>query len=187
MHLARQGLMDSTSAVPDSPARSNTTPLPTSIDPPRGSSFQLQPGQSFDVQELHMYLQSSSLDHSSHATPLPPTKKTHDLGPINRDDIYLSKLPTCSLNLVCYRAGQHSCVKTDVEVTTDTKWLNASEEARKHKKRDSLVSDDEQFFRALKDKYEHDMGSIFRRWLCFTTIRRFRLLSVCIASIMMQL
>jgi hypothetical protein len=156
---------------------------PTS-QPPLGLQF-LASRQSSAPVSLH----SPTWDGRGAAPPDEPTQTTNDaigatagatasLPSTSPAQEHLSK-PTCSLNLMCYRPGYQGCVLKQITVIGRSRYT--SEEAYREallKHKDSLISSDEDFFRALRTTYMQHMCSHWRRHFSMKTLHQIRLLSV---------
>jgi hypothetical protein len=82
--------------------------------------------------------------------------------------------PTCSLNLVCYRAGRQGCVLEQIRVARPgfIPGTNNSHDGV------TFIYHDAHVFRAVREAYTKKMCSVRRRYLSLKTLRQIRLLSV---------
>jgi hypothetical protein len=91
---------------------------------------------------------------------------------------YVSKHPTCALNLVCYRTGTKGCELHQIQTILESRFQDKKSFQLVLKERPSLIATDAQFFRALRDVYLQQMCGFWRKALFLKTLRGIRLLSV---------
>ena len=91
-------------------------------------------------------------------------------------------VPTCSLNLVCYRSGGSGCKSHVIRVTKESRYENKSDYTAALAANPSLITSDKDFFIALRASYETIMCGFWRRTFFLKTLRGFRLLSVSLLS-----
>jgi hypothetical protein len=87
--------------------------------------------------------------------------------------------PTCSLNLVSYRDG---CAVHQITVVSQERFGGQTPGyGTTISQNPGLIKTDEELFLALRRVYFHDMCGFWRRWFSLKTLRRLRLLSVCLS------
>lgn len=97
----------------------------------------------------------------------------HVLPPIHDETIVITESaekPTCSLNLTCYRSGRHGCLRRQIQVARTPAAPNPNGHV--------LVTEDQEFFRAVSREYEQHLCGFWRRCTTLKTLKRIRLLSV---------
>lgn len=85
--------------------------------------------------------------------------------------------PTCSLNLLCYRAGRDGCLQRQIQVV-DVNLGSTIDAEKLQQQNPKLISNDEDFFLALHREYEQHLCGFWRRYFSLKTLRQIRLLSV---------
>lgn len=104
---------------------------------------------------------------------------------IDQEGDELSKKPTCSLNLVCYRCGGSGCVSRQILVVskqrlakeTDSQSATYQAAVRKFSKDVDLISTDRKLFDTLRNTYRNRMCGFWKRYFSLKTLQRLRLLS----------
>ncbi|KAK8034579.1 hypothetical protein PG993_009574 [Apiospora rasikravindrae] len=88
--------------------------------------------------------------------------------PLASPEIYDTSKPTCSLDLVCYRAGSGGCNPQQIQCTLRSRTIEANP---------SLISTDDQLFSQMKRIFEKEIRGFIRRRLSLKTLKSFRVLA----------
>lgn len=157
------------------------------FDPPRSLQYMLQDTQISNLVStsaddsalgrLRTFFASAEVTGDAFSTVQPPTQNV--LLASSNDDPETK--PTCSLSLICYRSGAQGCITRQIRVALRRKY-DGEQVSAGALEEDGLIWNDEQFFADLQKQYEHEMCSFWRRKLSLKTLRKFRLLSVCVPS-----
>jgi len=86
--------------------------------------------------------------------------------------------PTCSLMLVCYRAGPRACQSKQIEVISRSRVATVYNYKLQVEMEPRLLRTDRQFFYALRRVYLKEMCSVWRRLFFLKSLRSIQLLSV---------
>jgi hypothetical protein len=90
---------------------------------------------------------------------------------------YDTQRPTCSLNVVCYRAGAEGCVLGQINTALMSRVKDEKALSRIRANNPDLVWTDKEFFAEVKRIYEKEMCGFWRKRLSMKTLSGLRVLS----------